>query len=82
MDLYKQKDEEERSIRDEKERLKREAEEKALRQKKSYWQKFWADVQKDGFAFEREIANLYRTLGFQVELTKGTGEGGVDLILL
>ena len=59
----------------------KEAEERKLKQQKSYWRKYWSDKQKDGFDFENAVADLYRKLGYKVKVTKGTGDGGVDLIL-
>ena len=35
----------------------------------------------DGLAFERELGNLYRELGYDVETTPITGDQGVDRIL-
>jgi len=33
-----------------------------------------------GVEFERHVAELYRRLGFQVELTRGSGDQGIDVI--
>ena len=34
-----------------------------------------------GFEFEREVAELYRRLGYKATVTQATGDGGVDVIL-
>ena len=34
----------------------------------------------NGFEFERHVAELYRRLGYRVELTRGGGDQGVDVI--
>jgi restriction system protein len=34
-----------------------------------------------GYTFEKEIENLYKKIGFEVNRTKYSGDGGVDLIL-
>ena len=55
--------------------------EQLLRQKRSYWQKRWQDICKEPYEFENAVGDLYRKLGYKVNLTKGSGDGGVDLIL-
>lgn len=35
----------------------------------------------DGWSFEEEVAEVFRLNGYDVEVTKKTGDGGVDLIL-
>jgi len=42
---------------------------------RSHWSKM------GGIEFEREMAKLFQLVGFKVELTKATGDGGIDLIL-
>jgi Restriction endonuclease len=51
-------------------------------QQKAYWrgqEAFWRGL--SGVGFERELARLFRRLGYQVSETPQTGDGGVDLIL-
>ena len=57
------------------------AQEQKLKQKKEYWVKYWQNSQQNGLRFENDIGKLYRTLGYNVKITKGSGDGGVDLIL-
>ncbi len=59
----------------------REEEENKRRKQRSYWKDFWENAKKDGFTFEQEVGNLYNKLGYSVSITKGTGDGGVDIIL-
>lgn len=40
---------------------------------------FWCAL--TGVAFEREVARLYQALGYQVRLTPGTADGGIDIVL-
>ena len=40
---------------------------------------FWCSL--PGVAFEREVARLFQALGYQVRLTPGTADGGVDIVL-
>ena len=35
----------------------------------------------DGWQFEQEVANVFRINGYSVRVTKGSGDGGVDIIL-
>ena len=35
----------------------------------------------DGWQFEEEVASVFRCNGYEVEVTKKTGDGGVDLIM-
>ena len=44
--------------------------------KASHWRSL------DGFAFEREMANLFREMDYRVATTPRTGDGGVDLVLM
>jgi len=46
-----------------------------LRRKKTYWRKL------SGIQFEKEVASLYEKLGYEVELTPQSGDGGIDIIL-
>ena len=41
----------------------------------SYWSKM------NGAKFEHEMASLFRLAGFQAEVTKASGDGGIDIIL-
>ena len=56
---------------------------KAVRDYEWYLKKcsidFWNSL--DGFAFEKEIAKLYRKQGYDATVTSATGDGGVDIIL-
>jgi len=40
---------------------------------------FW--VKQDGYTFEKNIADIFKRLGYQVKLTKGSGDEGVDIFL-
>jgi hypothetical protein len=40
---------------------------------------YWKSLR--GVEFEKALANLYRSLGHSVQETKGSGDGGIDLIL-
>ena len=51
------------------------AERERLRKLSEYWTSL------GGVAFERELANLYRRLGYHVESTPGSGDQGIDLIV-
>ncbi len=49
-----------------------------------YWQnlsriEFWDSL--DGHAFEQAVARLYRKLGYQADVSKAGGDGGIDIIL-
>lgn len=35
----------------------------------------------DGWQFEQEVANVFRLNGYKAKVTKGSGDGGVDIIL-
>ena len=35
----------------------------------------------DGWQFEQEVANVFRLNGYKTRVTKGSGDGGVDIIL-
>lgn len=39
----------------------------------------WSEV--DPYEFEREIALLFEKYGYQVKVTKGSGDGGIDILL-
>lgn len=41
----------------------------------SWWWKL------DGWQFEEEVGRVFRKNGYKVEVTKGTGDGGVDIIM-
>jgi Restriction endonuclease len=51
------------------------------------WQREWSKGQAqfwrslDGIAFEKELANLYRALGYEASLTTWSGDDGVDIQL-
>ena len=49
--------------------------EQILRQAKEYW------FSMDGRTFEKQLAKLFNTLGYKTTVTKGSGDGGVDIIL-
>lgn len=40
---------------------------------------FWTNL--SGFAYEKEVSKLFVKQGYEVTTTKGTGDGGVDIIL-
>ena len=40
---------------------------------------FWNSL--DGYQFEREVASFFRNQGYTATVTKGSGDGGVDVIL-
>jgi hypothetical protein len=40
---------------------------------------YWLSL--DGFSFEREISNLYKSLGYKVKNTKKVADGGIDIKL-
>ena len=44
-------------------------------QKEAYW------TQMEGHKFEHEIAKLYNLHGYSVNVTKGSGDGGVDIVM-
>ncbi len=46
-----------------------------IRSKETYWRSL------NGIQFEQELGNIYRKLGFSVEITPFTADGGVDLII-
>jgi restriction system protein len=45
------------------------------RQAKEYWYAM------DGWTFEKELTKLYNILGYSAQVTKGSGDGGVDIVL-
>ena len=57
---------------------------KAVRDYENYFKKcsidFWNSL--DGFGFEREIAKLFRSTGYDATVTPATGDGGVDIVLI
>jgi restriction system protein len=61
--------------RQETERIRIEQETERQRRLADYW------LTLDGLAFERELGNLYRRLGYDVKTTPVTGDDGVDLVL-
>jgi len=44
------------------------------RKEKGYWTSL------TGFEFEREVSKLLKEIGFEVKVTKKTGDGGIDII--
>lgn len=44
-------------------------------QKEEYWWQF------DGWEFEEEVAKVFRAHGYKAKVTKGSGDGGVDIFL-
>ena len=42
-------------------------------------EQFWRSL--DGISFERELGRLFKKIGYQVDMTPHTADGGVDLIL-
>ena len=77
------------ATREEAERTQREAERARREVERAQWEaesarrrKFlehWMSL--SGAAFERELATLYRRLGYRVESTPSSGDQGVDLVL-
>ena len=59
----------------EEERQKRREEERKLRAQLDWWEKL------DGWRFERELGKFLSEKGYKVEVTSGSGDGGVDLFL-
>ena len=57
------------------EEARREAERAWQRRLQEYWMRL------GGVEFERELATLYRRLGYRVESTPSSGDQGIDLIL-
>lgn len=57
------------------EKERREYEKWLLRQSADFW------LSLGGIEFEQEVGNLYKAMGYQVQFTPTTGDGGVDLIL-
>ncbi len=55
------------------------ARQKAERERLRKLSEYWTSL--SGVAFERELANLYRRLGYLVETTPGSGDQGIDLIV-
>lgn len=50
----------------------------------NYWQcmesvNYWNQL--NGYQFEQEVASLFRKKGYDATVTKGSGDGGVDVIL-
>ena len=46
-----------------------------MRTQKNYWLKL------SGWQFEKEVGGIFGKLGYHVVITKGSGDGGVDLVL-
>lgn len=42
-------------------------------------ERFWSSL--SGLQFEQEVGSLFKSMGYQVQFTPVTGDGGVDLIL-
>lgn len=47
----------------------------------SMWQEraWWWTL--DGWQFEQEVARVFRSIGYNANVTKGSGDGGVDIII-
>ena len=56
-------------------RFKSDVEAMRLRNKITYW------TSMSGHEFEKNIADLYRKRGYQVRVTRGSGDGGIDLYM-
>ena len=54
---------------------------KSTRLNASLWKErqWWWTL--DGWQFEQEVANVFRMNGYNAKVTKGSGDGGVDIIL-
>jgi len=52
-----------------------------IRKNSAYWQQsqWWWTL--DGWQFEEEVAKIFITQGYKATVTKGSGDGGVDIIL-
>ena len=52
-----------------------------LKRNSGYWgqQSWWWNL--DGWRFEEEVAKIFTLLGYKTTVTKGSGDGGVDIIL-
>ena len=46
-----------------------------LKKKQSHW------LSMSGWEFEKEIAKLYEHQGYRASITKGSGDGGIDIVL-
>lgn len=44
-----------------------------------YTEEYWWNL--DGWQFEEEVAKVFMRRGYQADVTKGSGDGGVDIIL-
>lgn len=66
-------------LREQARRQAEEEEERRLEEEKKKHVEYWKSL--DGLRFEREIAELFRRRGFEVELTSPSGDQGVDLFL-
>jgi restriction endonuclease family protein len=67
--------------------------EQAIKEKKAYldgelskfkelekkYAKYWLNL--SGHQFEKEVAKLYEAHGYDVQVTKGSGDGGIDIFL-
>ena len=54
-------------------------EESSLKPKKWADDSWWWTL--DGWQFEREVGQVFKRLGYQVEVTRGSGDGGADIIM-
>ncbi len=57
-------------------RKERELSEEQLRRKASFW------LVLDGYEFERQVAKVFELHGFIAKVTRGSGDEGVDIVLL
>jgi HJR/Mrr/RecB family endonuclease len=55
------------------------AEIRRLKEEKQKKSEYWVNL--DGWKFEKEIAVLFRKNGYQANVTRGSGDGGVDIFL-
>ncbi len=42
-------------------------------------EQFWFSL--DGYKFEHEVAHLFKQVGYQADVTRGSGDGGVDIYI-
>ena len=74
--VWERQHKKEQAIESRKQQLLKEKRQKALNRKNfSYWSSI------DPYEFEREIAVLFESKGFQVTVTKGSGDGGIDILM-
>ncbi len=57
----------------------RRAQEKIARAKKRQQIDYWTSL--DPWVFENETAELFRRVGYEAKVTKGSGDGGIDIVL-